>query len=177
MLYVPDLGKFFYELVQQLQDPPVTSPKPYTQPSGYDPLGFGQVSIRLSNAVFLRESKRSLQLLAATVAFPPLWQLLTLIWESRREIMQWIKGYPHSLWSGIVFIFTGYRNPWKRQPVEEDRIGTGPLYNSVPFTGPKTMEDEEKFQVHSLSNPAWKSVVSLESVSASLYDPYDPKHS
>lgn len=56
MLYVPDLGKFYYELAQELQDPPVTSPAPYIQPSGYDPLGFGQVTIHLSNALFLREA-------------------------------------------------------------------------------------------------------------------------
>jgi len=159
MLYVPDLSKFYYELVQQLQQDSgvtVTSPGPYTPPSGYDPLDFGQ-------------------LLAAAVAFPPLWQLLTLIWTNRGEILKWIKGYPRSLWNGIVFIFTGHRNPWKKvlaDRAEEGRTGhtAGPGYDSIPFTGPveAAHSDEEKY---SLSNPAWKSIES----STTLYDPYAPK--
>ncbi|GAW02126.1 hypothetical protein LENED_003760 [Lentinula edodes] len=60
ILYVSDLGEFYHEIVAGIQadnGQPVT---PYSPPDGYDPLGYGQ-------------------LLAAGVAFLPLWQVLCLI--------------------------------------------------------------------------------------------------
>ncbi|KAJ3794194.1 hypothetical protein GGU11DRAFT_797122 [Lentinula aff. detonsa] len=170
ILYVTDLGEFYYDLISGIQSENGIAVSPYTPPPGYDPLGYGQ-------------------LLAAAVAFPPLWQVLGMIWGSRRKLLAWIKGYPASLWNGIVFIFTGHRNPWEKVLARrvDDETYSESLYDSVPLTG--TNEDvktvkrassfvtQKKFDEDTLSNPAWRSTTSLDystahPTSTTLYDPY-----
>ncbi|KAJ4500710.1 hypothetical protein C8R41DRAFT_913796 [Lentinula lateritia] len=176
ILYVSDLGEFYHEIVAGIQadnGQPVT---PYSPPDGYDPLGYGQ-------------------LLAAGVAFLPLWQVLCLIWESRGHMLAWIKRYPSSLWNGIIFIFTGHRNPWEKVLARRAEDGTTEsIYDTLPLTGPNeevktikrtstfTSEVEDKFDNETLSNPAWRSTTSLDystahPTSTTLYDPYSPNKS
>ncbi|KAF5377329.1 hypothetical protein D9757_008006 [Collybiopsis confluens] len=156
MLYVPDLSKFYYDLVSGLQmdnGDPVSS---YQAPDGYDPLGFGQ-------------------LLAAAVAFPPIWQLLHLMWTNRTETGKWIKGYPASLWSGVVFIFTGHRNPWK-QVLERRAEGaeSGSHYEPVEeLTRTDSIYSaDEKFDEH--PDYAFEHPTLLPGNGTTLYDPYAP---
>ncbi|KAF5382242.1 hypothetical protein D9757_008960 [Collybiopsis confluens] len=96
VLYETHLSLFYYNMAASIQPYVIgASPlKPY-QSLNHDGLDFGQ-------------------LLAAAVAFPPLWRVLSLMWASRRGILSWIKGYPRSTWNGIVFLFTGHRNPWEQ---------------------------------------------------------------
>ncbi|KAJ3853212.1 hypothetical protein EV368DRAFT_39360 [Lentinula lateritia] len=55
ILYVPDLGEFYHEIVAGIQadnGQPVT---PYSPPDGYDPLGYGQVKYSTKNHLDFRE--------------------------------------------------------------------------------------------------------------------------
>ncbi|KAJ3714289.1 hypothetical protein C8R42DRAFT_256696 [Lentinula raphanica] len=120
-LDVWDMHEFYNDLVQDLQTQlnGTTTLGPYTPPAGYKPLGFGQ-------------------LLAAALAFPPLWKVMCMIWTSREKLLVWVKGYPASLWNGTVFLFTGRRNPWLKK-VLETRAGSHPTESpsdSIPMTGP-----------------------------------------
>ncbi|KAJ4477156.1 hypothetical protein J3R30DRAFT_3753923 [Lentinula aciculospora] len=173
ILYEADLGEFYYQIVADIQTEEGTAVPPYSPPAGYDPLGYGQ-------------------LLAAAVAFLPLWQVMCLIWGSRGKTLAWIKRYPTSLWNGVVFIFTGHRNPWKKvlaRRTEDGASSSDSLYDSVPLTGPnddaKTIgrtSTDEKFDADTLSNSAWKSTTSVDystvhPTSTTLYDPYNPSGS
>ncbi|KIK63105.1 hypothetical protein GYMLUDRAFT_41418 [Collybiopsis luxurians FD-317 M1] len=174
MLYIPDLSKFYYDLVTGLEEDNDLPTLPYQAPDGYDPLGFGQ-------------------LLAATVAFPPMWQVLNLIWTRRNDIVAWIKSYPISLWNGIVFILTGHRNPWKKvleRRAENGEAGT--FYDSVPLTGPgeerkvgqrtdSTFSNDEKIELETSEPTLWRSTTSFDYPTtystSTLYDPYNPARS
>ncbi|KAF9264059.1 hypothetical protein L218DRAFT_1076633 [Marasmius fiardii PR-910] len=54
------------------------------------------------------------QLLAVAIAIEPTWNVLKLFFFRRWDIVSWLKQWPQSIWNGIVFIFTGHRNPWKK---------------------------------------------------------------
>ncbi|KAG7096107.1 hypothetical protein E1B28_006783 [Marasmius oreades] len=72
----------------------VIEPDPQYTPTDFDPLGYGQ-------------------LLAAAIVIQPIWGVFKLAFLRKHEILLWIKQWPKSVWNGIVFIFTGDRNPWK----------------------------------------------------------------
>ncbi|KAF9056720.1 hypothetical protein BDP27DRAFT_641154 [Rhodocollybia butyracea] len=166
-LYTVDMSYFYYQLIVSIQEENGVAPddiKPYAAPSGYQPLGYGQ-------------------LLAGAVAFPPLWDVLCLIWAGRHEILAWIKRYPTTFWNAVIFLLTGHRNPWKK--VLAGRTGDSEsTYDSVPLTGPgeelKVDQDsiyENNDKVEPSLDAAWRSTTSLDYSSVyvpptTLYDPY-----
>ncbi|KAJ3755471.1 hypothetical protein EV360DRAFT_85878 [Lentinula raphanica] len=117
-LDVLDIHKYFYNRAANLVRNGTTTHGPYTPPAGYEPLGFGQ-------------------LIAAALAFPPLWKVMCMIWRSREKLLAWVIGYPTSLWHETEFLFTGRPNPWK--VLRETRAGSHPTESpsdSIPMTGP-----------------------------------------
>ncbi|KAJ3714288.1 hypothetical protein C8R42DRAFT_726767 [Lentinula raphanica] len=177
LLYVTDIYELYYDFIITIQSADGTDFSPYNPPTGYDPLGYGQ-------------------LLAAAVAFPPLWQVMWMTWGSRGKLLAWIKGYPASLWNGTVFLITGRRNPWKKVLENRDSGSHGShstsesSYDSLPLTGPneKVQSLESAFasfptqeKINSLIGlkPAWNSTTANYSTvhsttSTLLYDPYNP---
>ncbi|KAG7096111.1 hypothetical protein E1B28_006785 [Marasmius oreades] len=91
LIWVVDVEDFFYEVVVTTFDPDAPPPKD----DGFDPLGYGQ-------------------LLSVAIAIEPVWAVLKLTFFRRYDILSWVKQWPQSVWNGIVFIFTGHRNPWKK---------------------------------------------------------------
>ncbi|KAF8886407.1 hypothetical protein CPB85DRAFT_1566832 [Mucidula mucida] len=54
------------------------------------------------------------QLLAATAAIQPLYEVCKLTIRRRHELWRTVAGYPRSFWNGVVFLVTGHRNSWKK---------------------------------------------------------------
>ena len=48
------------------------------------------------------------------MAIQPAWAVGKLVKRERVQIRDWLLDWPDSLGHGIVFIFTGRRNPWKK---------------------------------------------------------------
>ncbi|KAJ3817757.1 hypothetical protein F5880DRAFT_1336944 [Lentinula raphanica] len=119
LLDVIDIQHFYLTFIIYIQSRDGIDPSPYDLPTRYDPLGYGQ-------------------LIAAALAFPPLWKVMWMTWGSRGKLLAWVNGYPTSLWNGTVFLFTGRRNPWLKK-VLETRAGSHPTESpsdSIPMTGP-----------------------------------------
>ncbi|KAJ3734284.1 hypothetical protein DFJ43DRAFT_993883 [Lentinula guzmanii] len=52
ILYVTDLGEFYYDLISGIQSENGIAVSPYTPPPGYDPLGYGQVKYSIHSIDF-----------------------------------------------------------------------------------------------------------------------------
>ncbi|SJL01599.1 uncharacterized protein ARMOST_04921 [Armillaria ostoyae] len=91
-----------------------------SKPEDFDPLGFGQI-------------------LAATVAIGPIYEVAILLFDRRRDVWEAIKQYPGSVQNGIVFIVTGHQNPWdkilkQREDLETEALVGGGIHVN-PFSG------------------------------------------
>ncbi|KAK0446170.1 hypothetical protein EV421DRAFT_2034051 [Armillaria borealis] len=90
---------------------------------GFDPLGFGQI-------------------LAATVAIGPIYEVAILSFDRRWDVWEAIKQYPGLVRAGIVFIVTGHQNPWEkilkqREDSETETLVGGEIHVN-PFSGEHT---------------------------------------
>ncbi|KAK0480192.1 hypothetical protein IW261DRAFT_119487 [Armillaria novae-zelandiae] len=94
-IWFPDMQQLYDTLGRELHSDEPNYQYPPKPKDGYDPLGFGQI-------------------LAATVAIDPIYEVAMLSFERRWDVWEAIKHYPGSVWDGIVFIVTGHRNPWKK---------------------------------------------------------------
>ncbi|KAK7018797.1 hypothetical protein VNI00_018227 [Paramarasmius palmivorus] len=108
LLWAVDASKWYHEVVVTNYEP--WKDHVYNPPEDFDPLGYGQ-------------------LLAVAVAIEPLWAVTRLTFIRRKEIKQWLLQYPKSVWHGIVFIFTGKKNPWK--VILEKRLSDEPDYRNL----------------------------------------------
>ncbi|KAK0236179.1 hypothetical protein EDD85DRAFT_632837 [Armillaria nabsnona] len=119
-IWFTDMQDLYNGLVHVLhQDEPGYQYKPEKK-EDFDPLGFGQI-------------------LAATVAIGPIYEVAMLSFHRRWDVWEAIKHYPHSVWNGIVFIVTGHRNPWKkilkqREDSETETLVGGEIHVN-PFSG------------------------------------------
>ncbi|KAK0189063.1 hypothetical protein F5146DRAFT_694635 [Armillaria mellea] len=118
-----DMKEFYDTLVHALHSDEPNYQYTSRPEDDFDPLGFGQI-------------------LAATVAIEPIYEVMKLSFNRRRDVWEAIKRYPGSVWNGFVFIVTGHRNPWKkilkqREDSEtEALVGGGIQVN--PFSGEHT---------------------------------------
>ncbi|PBK75956.1 hypothetical protein ARMSODRAFT_1013363 [Armillaria solidipes] len=122
-IWFTDMQKLYGMLVRAIHsDEPNYQYKPQGE-DGFDPLGFGQI-------------------LAATVAIEPIYEVAMLSFDRRWDIWEAIKHYPDSVWDGIVFIVTGHRNPWtkilkQREDSETETLVGGEIHVN-PFSGEHT---------------------------------------
>ncbi|KAK1234414.1 hypothetical protein PQX77_002384 [Marasmius sp. AFHP31] len=109
-IWVVDVQEFYhYAVIEAL----VEDAPPYKPPEDFDVLGYGQ-------------------LLAVGIAIEPFWAVIKMIYLQRGKVSAWLKQWPGSIWNGIVFIFTGHRNPWKRiQEEQRQRTDDGPDYKHL----------------------------------------------
>ncbi len=135
-IWFTDMQDLYNELVHILhQDEPGYQYK-QEKKEDFDPLGFGQVI----NYIHLRfVYLTTVQILAATVAIEPIYEVAMLSFHRRWDVWEAIKHYPHSVWNGIVFIVTGHRNPWKkilkqREDSETENVVGGEIHVN-PFSG------------------------------------------
>ncbi|KAK0467167.1 uncharacterized protein EV420DRAFT_670250 [Desarmillaria tabescens] len=86
----PDMEELYDELVHALHSDEPDYQYTVKPEDDFDPLGFGQI-------------------LAATIAIEPIYEVVKLTFRRRWDVWEAIKHYPGSVWSGIVFILTGHQ--------------------------------------------------------------------
>ncbi|KAF8868697.1 hypothetical protein CPB85DRAFT_1362130 [Mucidula mucida] len=114
-VWIPDFTVYWNNVVVILhEDDGSPAPPPNNAHDDFDPFSFGQ-------------------LLAATVALQPLFEVCKLTVCRRRDLWRTVAYYPKSLFNGIVFIVTGHRNPWKKILKEREERSTPFDHDALPM--------------------------------------------
>lgn len=91
------------------------------------------------------------QILAGSAMLQPLYQVVRLAWLNRHNILFSFKRLPRWFWDGVVYFFTGHRNPWEeirrrkeQKDMEMDSIPYSPVELNVGERSSHSIEDIEK---------------------------------